>query len=152
MLRAYKAGKVNEFNQSVAEYRKFFDELKLADYDIEKVKLELFYHYSAPLFQALIFYGIATLLVILTWIFYGVALENIGLGLQRSALVVLAIGSLIHTIGIVERVMITGKAPVTNLYASSVFISWGSVVCGFIIDLIVRYASCLLYTSDAADE
>ncbi|MEC9092354.1 MAG: cytochrome c biogenesis protein CcsA, partial [Planctomycetota bacterium] len=42
---------------------------------------------------------------------------------------------------IVERVMITGKAPVTNLYASAVFISWGSVLCGFIIDAIVRYAS-----------
>ena len=141
VLKAYKNGEVEEFNNLVSEYKTFFDQLGLPDYDIEKVKLELFYHYSSPLFQALIFYGVAALFVVLTWVFYGVSAENIGIGLQRSALIILAIGSLIHTIGIVERVIITGKAPVTNLYASSVFISWGSVVCGFLIDLIVRYAS-----------
>lgn len=141
VLAAYRAGDAEKFNQIVADYKKFFNDLGLADYDAEKVKLELFYHYSAPLFQALIFYGVAALLVVLTWVFYGVSLESLGIGMQRSALIVLAIGSLIHTVGIVERVLITGKAPVTNLYASSVFISWGSVLCGFLIDLIVRYAS-----------
>ncbi|MEE2641406.1 MAG: cytochrome c biogenesis protein CcsA [Planctomycetota bacterium] len=138
---AYQQGETEKFNELVSQYIEFFNEMELAEYDRDKVSLELFYHYSAPLFQALIFYGVAALFVVLTWVFYGVSLDDIGVGMQRSALALLAIGSLIHTAGIVERVMITGKAPVTNLYASAVFISWGSVVCGFMIDLIVRYAS-----------
>ena len=140
-LEAAKEESATEFNKLVDDYKTFFKDLKLSDYDGFKVSLELFYHYSSPLFQALIFYGLAALLVVLTWVFYGVSLENMAVSVQRSAYVLLALGSLVHTAGIVERVIITGKAPVTNLYASAVFISWGSVMCGFIIDLIVRYAS-----------
>lgn len=141
ILQAYKDGNVEQFNQHVDDYMTFFNGLNLSEYDSFRNGLELFYHYSTPLFQALIFYGIAALFVVLTWVFYGLSLNDIGAGMQRSALVLLALGNVIHTAGIVERVLITGKAPVTNLYASAVFISWGSVVCGFIIDAIVRYAS-----------
>ena len=141
LFSLYDGDKAEEFNSLAEQYIKEFEAIPLAEFDARKHHLEHFYHYSAPLFQALIFYGISALFVMLAWTMYGVSLDSFGEGMQRSALIILAVGSLLHTIGIVERVMITGKAPVTNLYASAVFISWGSVVCGLIIDFIIRYAA-----------
>ena len=141
LLLAYKTGKQEEFDTVLTDYLQLFDEQKLADFDSAKLVLEHFYHYSAPLFQALIFYGVAALFIVTSWVLYAVSCDDIGVGIQRSAVGILALGSLLHTAGIVERVMITGKAPITNLYASAVFISWGSVMCGFVIDLIIRYAA-----------
>lgn len=141
VLLAYKNEDVSAFNQAVADYKTFFDDLKLPDYEPFKVRLEHFYHYSTPLFQALIYYGVAALLIAVSWIFHGTALMGIGTGLQRSAMIVLGLGLLMNTVGIVERVIVTGKAPVTNLYASAVFIAWGGAVCGMLIEVFVSMAS-----------
>jgi ABC-type transport system involved in cytochrome c biogenesis permease subunit len=45
----------------------------------------------------------------------------------RAALAVLVLTFLVHTIGFVCRIYISGRPPVTNLYTSAVFIAWGAV-------------------------
>lgn len=141
LFSLYQAGDAEGFNKLSEKYIKEFESIPLAEFNPSKLHREHFYNYSALFFQALIFYGVSALFVLFAWTFYGVSLDNFGEGMQRSALIILALGSLLHTIGIVERVIITGKAPVTNLYASAVFISWGSVVCGLVIDFIIRFAA-----------
>ncbi len=45
----------------------------------------------------------------------------------------------IHTVAIVCRILITGRAPVINIYSSAVFIGWAAVVFGLILERLFRY-------------
>ena len=42
----------------------------------------------------------------------------------------------IHTIAIVSRIYISGRAPVINLYSSAVFIGWACVLLGLVLEVI----------------
>jgi ABC-type transport system involved in cytochrome c biogenesis permease subunit len=45
---------------------------------------------------------------------------------------------IIHTIALAVRIYISGRPPVTNLYSSAVFIGWGSILFGLLIDLYTK--------------
>jgi ABC-type transport system involved in cytochrome c biogenesis permease subunit len=53
----------------------------------------------------------------------------------------LAIAMAVHTIAILCRISITGRAPVINLYSSAVFIGWGAVLFGLVTERIFRYGT-----------
>ena len=44
----------------------------------------------------------------------------------------------IHTTGLIYRMVLEGRPPVTNLYSSAIFIGWGAVVLGLILEKIHR--------------
>jgi ABC-type transport system involved in cytochrome c biogenesis permease subunit len=76
-----------------------------------------------PFVRGMALYVLAGVLVLLGWLlprFRGVLL--------RSGLWVMAIALLIHTVGLVLRVYIQGRPPVTNLYSSAVFVGWAAVL------------------------
>ena len=50
----------------------------------------------------------------------------------------LALTLLVHTFGIGARMYLQGRPPVTNLYSSAVFIGWGCVLLGLIIEWLYR--------------
>ncbi|MGC9452258.1 MAG: cytochrome c biogenesis protein [Oceanipulchritudo sp.] len=83
--------------------------------------LEYYFNQSQPFIVALTVYVLVLLLVFLGWQF------SPGLFLP-AAYGILWAGFVIHTIGLVLRVMITGYAPVTNLYSSAVFTGWVAVL------------------------
>ena len=58
--------------------------------------------------------------------------------LNRAAfwLIVFTLG--VHTFALVARIYISGRPPVTNLYSSAVFIGWGCVVLGLVLEWIYR--------------
>ena len=58
--------------------------------------------------------------------------------LNRAAFWLIAVTLVVHTAALVARIYISGRPPVTNLYSSAVFIGWGCVVLGLIIELIYR--------------
>ena len=43
-----------------------------------------------------------------------------------------------HTFGLVGRMYIEGRPPVTNLYSSALFISWGAVLLCFLTEKFLR--------------
>ncbi len=51
---------------------------------------------------------------------------------------VIILAGLIHTVGLVARMIIQDRPPVTNLYSSAVFVGWASVVLGVIFEAIFR--------------
>ena len=51
-------------------------------------------------------------------------------------LVVLAL--LVHTEGLLFRMILEGRPPVTNLYSSAIFIGWGATVLGLILEKLWR--------------
>src|SRR5262249_16285130 len=41
---------------------------------------------------------------------------------------------LVHSVGLVSRMYISGRPPVTNLYATLIFIGWGAVLAGLVLE------------------
>ena len=48
--------------------------------------------------------------------------------IRSGGMAVILLTLLVHTIGLICRVYISGRPPVTNLYSSALFIAWGAVV------------------------
>ena len=88
---------------------------------------------SVPVFflALMLIYLFAFILGCLSWF-------NGSEALRRSShyLVVLAWG--IHTFGLIFRMVLEGRPPVTNLYSSAIFIGWGAVVLGLVLERIYR--------------
>jgi cytochrome c-type biogenesis protein CcsB len=57
---------------------------------------------------------------------------------NRAALWLLMLTFVLHTVGLVARIYISGRPPVTNLYSSAVFIGWACVLLGMIFEAIYR--------------
>jgi ABC-type transport system involved in cytochrome c biogenesis permease subunit len=44
------------------------------------------------------------------------------------------LGLFIHTTGLIYRIVLQGRPPVTNLYSSAIFIGWGAAVLGLVLE------------------
>jgi len=131
ILIAYSKGDIEAFNSEVAKYQTWLAEKAPGEYNDRRINAEAFYNAFAPLFWAWILYLLAFVLVALSWLGWSKPLS-------RAAfwMIILALG--FHTFGLVDRIYISGRPPVTNLYSSAVFIGWGCVVLGLILECIYR--------------
>ena len=44
------------------------------------------------------------------------------------------LAGVVHTFGLVFRMVLEGRPPVTNLYSSAIFIGWGACVLGLVLE------------------
>jgi ABC-type transport system involved in cytochrome c biogenesis permease subunit len=58
--------------------------------------------------------------------------------LRPTAYALLCSGAIVHTLGLAARIILQGRPPVTNLYSSAVFVGWGAVVLGLIVERMYR--------------
>jgi ABC-type transport system involved in cytochrome c biogenesis permease subunit len=58
--------------------------------------------------------------------------------LRRSAFYALILALAIHTFGLVSRMYLQERPPVTNLYSSAIFIGWGAVIVALILERIFK--------------
>jgi ABC-type transport system involved in cytochrome c biogenesis permease subunit len=79
----------------------------------------------------MVFYVLAGLLACSSW-FNGSEL------LRRSAVWLIGLAIVIHTTGLIFRMWLEGRPPVTNLYSSAIFIGWGAVVLGLVLEKIFK--------------
>lgn len=89
-----------------------------------------------------------------TYMAYLVSLGLFGLyfGTQKRsvyvwAMVVLGLGFLIHTGGLVLRLLLAERAPLSNMYESIVFAIWGLILIGGIFELVYRRGAIGLATA-----
>lgn len=94
-------------------------------------QVEHYFNQSQPFIVALGLYILVALLVLLGWQF------SPGL-LLGPAYLILWIGFLVHSAGLILRIVITGYAPVTNLYSSAVFTGWVAVFLSLIFEAMQR--------------
>ncbi|HEX4048877.1 MAG TPA: cytochrome c biogenesis protein CcsA, partial [Elusimicrobiota bacterium] len=57
---------------------------------------------------------------------------------EAAALGVFGAAVLVHTLGLVARIWLQGRPPVTNLYSSAVFVGWVAALLGFFAERIHR--------------
>ncbi|MEM7314171.1 MAG: cytochrome c biogenesis protein CcsA, partial [Planctomycetota bacterium] len=132
IISAYSNGDARSFNREVASYLKDLERNPPEEYDPAKLRFESFYNRFNPFTTAYSIYFFAALLVVAGWVV--MAFGNTDFGLQRTAFCLIILAFIVHTFALVARIYISGRPPVTNLYSSAVFIGWGAVVFGLVIE------------------
>ncbi len=132
MITAYNDKDPQKFNEAVDAHLAGLKTLEGAGYSPWKVALERWDESNSPTTVAMVLYFIALALGCL----YLIAdLPRLRSGVWGILLVALTI----HTLVLLSRIIITGRAPVINLYSSAVFIGWAGVIFGIVQERIFRY-------------
>ncbi len=127
---AYRAGDAVKFNAVLAEYRGSLEKLGLTK-ELKKGSSEEFFNRMLAFKRAMYFYLTAFLLILLYW-------ANAKEIWRVTAKRLIFIGFIVHTAGLIFRMWLEGRPPVTNLYSSAIFIGWGAVVLGLVLEKFYR--------------
>lgn len=131
ILETYAAGDAKGFNASVARYRESLGQRDLKEVSMSKVGFESFFNHFQPFMLSAMVYFFAFLAAVTSWL-------NWERTLSRTAFAMICLGLVVHTFAMVARIYISGRPPVTNLYSSAVFIGWGTVVLGMVMEAVFR--------------
>ena len=129
LTMAYRADDPQTFNQTVNELRQRF----IADFpdDIGRVHFERVFNGYQPFAIAIELYVLVFIAICISWLRWPQALG-------KAAFWVLLLAFALHTFGLLARMYIQGRPPVTNLYSSAVFVGWGAVLLGAFLEKFSR--------------
>ena len=116
IAKALRDGRTTDFNRIVSDYdRKVTAHPPVGG---EKAGFETFFNRFDPFLICMVLYVGVFLFAVLSWL-------GFRRPLVRTAVAVALLSLLVHTFGLLARMYISGRPPVTNLYSSAVFIGWG---------------------------
>jgi len=127
MLTSWREGDVASFNKSLADYHGFLAEHPLREKPA--LRFEAFFNHFAPFYDCAALYVIALTLAFFSWLGWSRPLG-------KATFALLAFTFAVHTFALGSRVYISGYPPITNLYGTAVFIGWGCVLLGLILESI----------------
>jgi ABC-type transport system involved in cytochrome c biogenesis permease subunit len=131
MATAYTLNQPAAFNQALDNYRHWLGEWFAPE--ARHGTQEFFFNEFEPFYKAIVIYVTAFLLAVIALLTFALA-PKLSETLRRSAFWLVVLGGVIHTFGLVFRMWLEGRPPVTNLYSSAIFIGWGCVVLGIILE------------------
>ena len=126
---AYRAADTARFEQESAELRRSLGGSEARA--VRRAKFEFLFNQIEPFYRSMGLYVLATLLACGSWL-------GSGRALARSAFWLLVVALAIHTFGLGARMYLQERPPVTNLYSSAVFIGWGTVIIGLVLERIFK--------------
>ena len=118
---AYRADDAETFNALTDDYLatvRETDEVKAA---IGKMNVEKIYNVWSPFFISLVLYLFGFVAVAVSWL-VGFD-QNSSKIFGRTAIAIVLIALMVQVAGLVMRVYISGRPPITNLYSSALFVS-----------------------------
>jgi len=127
IINAYARGNAADFNNEVNNYHAGLRQAAPSDINFAKIDFEVFFNQFKPFYLCMVLYIIAFVITVLGWL----AKPTL---LGRMAFWLLVLTTLLHTYAIVARIYISGRPPVTNLYTTAIFIGWGCVVLGLVLE------------------
>ena len=126
---AYNSGDADGFNAVLARYR---DRLNVQfPQELSKAEWEHLYNRFSPFHKSIVLYIVAFLLACCSWFRFSE-------WMNRSAHFLILLAVLIHTTGLVTRMILENRPPVTNLYSSAIFVGWGAVILGLVLERFYR--------------
>ena len=131
MASAFRAGNVAEFNRQLAAYRSTL--VPVLSGGLRKARWEVFFNHMEPFYNAMVIYVLAGLIACVFWFNFSETFRRTAVGLVILALV-------IHTTGLVFRMVLEGRPPVTNLYSSAIFIGFGACILGLVLEFFWKNA------------
>jgi len=129
--KCWRDSQPDAFNSAVRSYRQ---ELS-ADFPeaARRSSTEAFFNQAEPFITSLFLYVVAFLLAAVSWLSWP---DELG----RAAFRVMGLAFLVATLGILARMWLEGRPPVTNLYSSALFIGWGSAALCLVLEKLHRNA------------
>jgi len=129
--KAWRSGQADTFNTLVAGYEaglsaRFHDSMA-------KCGWEDLFNRSEPFYTSLVLYVVAFLAAVVSWLKFP---RELGL----SAFYLMLLAFAIATAGILTRMWLESRPPVTNLYSSALFIGWGAAGLCLILERANRNA------------
>jgi len=130
MISAYAKADAAGFNRELADYR---EQLVKDGFSTEAAKThkEFAFNNFDPFYKCEILYVLAFLLACGGWL-------TLAKWPNQTAYYLIALAAVIHTSGLIFRMWLEGRPPVTNLYSAAVFVGWGAVILGLILERIYR--------------
>lgn len=135
MATAYGHGNAVEFNSAVAGYKNWL--APNFTREVKKGRAEYYFNQIKAFLHATIIYIVAFVLAGGALLTYGL-MPQISESLRRSAFYLIGLAFVVHTFGLVFRMVLEGRPPVTNLYSSAIFIGWGACVLGMVLERVYK--------------
>jgi ABC-type transport system involved in cytochrome c biogenesis permease subunit len=126
---ACHAGDARVFNEQANFLQSWFS--KEEPTATKRTAFEFLFNHVDPFTHSMYLYVLALLLACFSWLGWSRPLN-------RTAFYVLLLSLAIHTFGLVSRMYLQERPPVTNLYSSAIFIGWGAVIVALILERIFR--------------
>jgi cytochrome c-type biogenesis protein CcsB len=136
---AWRNDRPASFNEAVSRYRDRLD-ASIAS-SLKKTDTETLFNRAEPFYQSMQLFAVAFLIGVFSWLRWP---ELMG----RSAFFLVLATFVAATIGILVRMWLEGRPPVTNLYSSALFVGW--VAVGLCLVLEVVYKNCVGTVAGAA--
>ena len=126
--QAFRSGDQKRFDRSLKSFNERALTRLSGKVTAGRISAEIWYNRIDPFYRAEFFYGFSILFLLLSFLLA----KN---WLYRGSFLLLVIGIALHTYGIISRMVIMSRPPVTNLYETFVFTAWMTVVLGIILEL-----------------
>jgi len=120
-----------DFNLAVESYLKQLKQSHPRDVNLTATGFEAYFNHFKPFTHANRLYVVAFVLGTLGWLGWTRTINRVSFAMLCLILA-------LHTFALIGRIYISGRPPVTNLYSSAVFIGWGCVVLGLVLEWIFR--------------
>jgi ABC-type transport system involved in cytochrome c biogenesis permease subunit len=132
LARTWNAGQAKEFNELISLYHSQLE--KKFPSSLTKCAAEARFNAAEPFYTASILYVLAFLIAVISWLFWPAELG-------RAAFWLVGLAWVLATAGILARMWLEGRPPVTNLYSSALFVGWSAV--GFCLALEYFYRNAI---------
>jgi len=126
---AYRAGDFATFERLAAAYLDWVHQ-EHPEW-AAKTSYEWHFNLMQPFYQSMVLYVGVFLLAAASWLMCP-------RGLRKTAFLLLVLALLVHSFGMFSRMWIQGRPPVTNLYSSAIFVGWGAVLLGLVIEKLFK--------------
>lgn len=131
LAHAWRHQQPEQFNKIIELYGA--EVAKRLPATVGKVASEARFNAAEPFYKSMSLYALAFFLAILSWLRWP---DTLG----RSAFWLVALAFVATTAGIITRMWLEGRPPVTNLYSSALFVGWGAVGLCLILEAIYKNA------------
>ncbi len=129
LLQFYSEENITLFNSTLIDINAFHQSQK--SFLTTLVSFEYYFNVFNPLGNSITIYLLALLASLFFFLFRVKSLFTLSMGLTYVAFFV-------HTVGLLLRVVITQRPPVTNLYSSAVFIGWFSILMALVQEYLFK--------------
>ena len=127
-----------KLDQSILAFQELAKKSEPSKYEASgKVKTEVFYSDFHPFRWAYVSYLIAALILLFIWI------RNLNSGMSL-AWVFVGLGFALHIFGFAFRVYLAERPPVSNMYETVIWASFGAVLFSIILEVVYKYKVMLL--------
>lgn len=132
ILQHFRDNEPEAFNAELGEFVGAIN-TKLG-YDARKSRYEVIFNQVQPFITASVLYLMAFLFGCFGLLFSQLTKQELSKSLLGSMTALIVVAFIIHTVGIVSRVYLQGRPPITNLYSSAIFVGWFGIIIGLILD------------------